>query len=81
MARITTDAQLNELVAKIKEKVSPDQAEAFLNNRLTAHDPIKRIDTYLTLKEGRYYLPYPYNKKLVAMLHKDSEAIEDEFGI
>ncbi len=65
--RITTDEQLNELVARVVA-VLPQQTEesvkAFLDARLTPYNKDKRIDAHLKLKAGNTYLPYPHNVKL-----------------
>ena len=77
MQRITSDAQLDKLVAQIKA-VLPDNEEAtvkgFLDARLTAYNKSNKVDAHLNLKSGKTYLPWPHNTRLVAMLY--SEATE-----
>lgn len=73
MRRITEELELNELVAQIKAVVTPDKIEDFLDKRFTAYDKAKRVDAHLTMKEGRVYLPYPNNIRLVAKLHDADE--------
>lgn len=79
--RITSDEQLNEIVADIKEAVPSDSMSKFLDARLTAYDKANKRDAYLTLKDGRKYLPYPYNVRLVARLHDESAEVNDDFDI
>lgn len=79
MRRITTDEQLNELVAQVQAAVSLDKMEDFLEKRLTAHDKVKRVDAYLTLKEGRVYLPYPYAPRFKAIIMEVGS--KDEYDI
>lgn len=84
--RITTDEQLNELVARIVAAL-PQQTEesvkAFLDARLTAYNKDKRIDAHLRLKSGNTYLPYPHNIKLVGRLYDcvTSSDEQDEYDI
>jgi len=81
MRRITDENELNELVARIKAVVTPDKVEDFLNKRFTAYDKAKRVDAHLTLTEGKIYLPYPSNIRLVAKLHDVNEGSKDEYDI
>ena len=84
--RITTDEQLNELVARVVA-VLPQQTEesvkAFLDARLTPYNKDKRIDAHLKLKAGNTYLPYPHNVKLVGRLYDcvTSSSEQDEYDI
>lgn len=81
--RITTDEQLNEIVNNIKVVITPDKISDFLDARLTAYDKANKRDAYITLKDGRKYLPYPYNIRLVARLHDESNdgTADDGFDI
>lgn len=81
MRRITDENELNELVARIRAIVTPDKVEDFLNKRFTAYDKAKRVDAHLTLTEGKIYLPYPNNIRLVAKLHDANEGSKDEYDI
>ena len=55
--------------------------EEFLAARLVPYSKGKH-DTYITIKEGKVYLPYPYNKVVVGMLYSDTDpTIDDEFDI
>jgi hypothetical protein len=67
--RITTDETLDEVVNNIKQVVTVDKMSQFLDARLTAYDRDGKRDAYITLKDGRKYLPYPYNVRLVARLY------------
>ena len=84
--RITTEEQLNELVARIVAAL-PQQTEesvkAFLDARLTAYNKDKRIDAHLKLKAGNTYLPFPYNVRLVGRLYDcvTSSDEQDEYDI
>lgn len=81
MRRITTEEELNELVTSIKAVVTPDKVEDFLDKRFTAYDKAKRVDAHLTMKEGKVYLPYPNNIRLIAKLHDSNEGSKDEYDI
>lgn len=81
MRRITDENELNELVARIKAVVTPDKVEDFLDKRFTAYDKAKRVDAHLTLSDGKVYLPYPNNVRLVAKLHDANEGSKDEYDI
>lgn len=81
MRRITEELELNELVAQIKAVVTPDKIEDFLDKRFTAYDKAKRVDAHLTMKDGKVYLPYPNNIRLVAKLHTANEGSKDEYDI
>lgn len=81
MRRITDENELNELVARIRAVVTPDKVEDFLNKRFTAYNKAKRVDAHLTLTEGKIYLPYPNNIRLVAKLHDVNEGTKDEYDI
>ena len=81
MRRITEELELNELVAQIKAVVTPDKIKDFLDKRLTAYDKAKRVDAHLTMKDGKVYLPYPNNIRLVAKLHDANEGSKDEYDI
>lgn len=81
MRRITDENELNELVARIKAVVTPDKVEDFLDKRFTAYDKAKRVDAHLTLADGKVYLPYPNNVRLVAKLHDANEGSKDEYDI
>lgn len=81
MRRITEELELNELVAQIKAVVTPDKIEDFLDKRFTAYDKAKRVDAHLTMKEGKVYLPFPNNIRLIAKLHDANEGCKDEYNI
>lgn len=81
MRRITEELELNELVAQIKAVVTPDKIKDFLDKRFTAYDKAKQVDAHLTMKEGKVYLPYPNNTRLVAKLHDANEGSKDEYDI
>ena len=81
-SRIKNDEELNEIVNDIKTVVPTDMMSEFLDARLTKYDKDKKTDAYITLKEGRKYLPYPYNIRLVARLHDDTASeVNDGFDI
>jgi hypothetical protein len=84
--RITTEEQLNELVALIVAalpQLTEEAVKAFLDARLTAYNKDKRIDAHLKLKAGNTYLPYPYNVKLVGRLYDcvTGSSEQDEYDI
>lgn len=81
MRRITEELELNELVTQIKAVVTPDKIEDFLDKRFTAYDKAKRVDAHLTMKEGKVYLPFPNNIRLIAKLHDANERSKDEYDI
>ena len=81
MRRITNEEELNELVAQIKVVVTPDKVEDFLDKRFTAYNKVARVDAHLTMKEGKVYLPYPNNIRLIAKLHDANEGSKDEYDI
>lgn len=79
--RITTEEEARELATSIKDKVPSEKMEEFLAARLVPYSKGKH-DTYITIKEGKVYLPYPYNKVVVGMLYSDTDpTIDDEFDI
>ena len=82
--RVTTINQIDYLVATITEAVAPEKIDAFLKERLTPYDAELKRDTSINLRSGIYYLPYPFNKKLVGRLksYRDGtvKTINDEYG-
>lgn len=80
MARINNAEELTSLVTRIKAVVTPDKVTAFLDARFTAYDKEKKTDAFITLKDERHYLPYPYNTRFIAQLHNDV-VVNDDFNI
>ena len=85
--RVTTIEQVDGLVATVTEAVAPEKIDAFLAERLTRYDAELKRDTSLSMRSGIYYLPYPFNKKLVGKLKsyrdgttKTTKTINDEYG-
>jgi len=80
--RINSQEQLEALVADITTKVTMETEEEvnkFLEARMTKYNKETRTDSYLKSKAGKTYLPYPYNVKLVAMLHESTAEVEDDY--
>ena len=82
--RVTTIEQVDYLVATITKAVAPENIDDFLTERLTRHNAELKRDTSLRLRSGIYYLPYPFNIKLVGRLksYRDgtTKTINDEYG-
>ena len=84
--RVTTIEQVDYLVATVTEAVAPEKIDAFLAERLTRYNAELKRDTSVRLRSGIYYLPYPFNIKLVGKLksYRDgttkTKTINDEYG-
>ena len=84
--RITTDEQLNELVARVVA-VLPQQTTAcvteYLDRKFTAYNRETREDAHISSNRdnAKYYLPFPNQSKFVARLHASVNNEIDEYDI
>ena len=80
--RIKSQEELDKLVQDILTKVtmnSEEEVNNFLSKRYTKYNKDKKIDSYLKTRNGKIYLPYPYNSKLIAQLHASAVEKEDDY--
>lgn len=77
--RINTEKELITLVKKITKVITTEEdVKSFLDARYVAYDKEAGVDANIKMKDGKHYLPYPYNIKLVAKLYDVTTSTNEE---
>ena len=76
---ITTNEQLDVLVARVVELVPSTERQEFLGKCYSKFDKASGTNAYLEVQAGRVYLPYPFNNKFVAGIMNDP--VTNKWGV